>query len=168
MSLKTNRAHSSHKMKKLTVVLTDCMASGTLTINPDQSEKIEKEIESSDKRKRSVDTCLRCHYCAHDAKNWDELLEHLQSYRQCFDHYRAKARKICPICDKPFKQVRKHIYDVIKGGGKLDNEKHDLHEKFFALFFSDDKKKKSAKKRYIYEYHDSYPSRSLAPSVAPQ
>ena len=147
MGIKKNAGNCLPKMKKFTIVLTDINKTGTCANNPDESEKIENQIETSGKRKRSVDTSVRCDYCAHAAKNMDELLDHLKSYRQCIDHYRLKARKMCPVCDKPFVLVRKHVYDVIRRRVKFDQEKHDLHEKFFGLFYNDDSKKKKAKKR---------------------
>ena len=147
MGLKLNAGIFLPKMRKLTVVLTDINETGKGANHPDKSEKNENQIETSGKRKRSADTSVRCDYCAHAAKNFDELLDHLKSYRQCFDHYRLKARKMCPVCDKPFVLVRKHVYDVIRRRVKFDQEKHDLHEKFFGLFYNDENKKKNAKKR---------------------
>jgi hypothetical protein len=147
MGIKKNAGNCMPKMKKFTIVLTDINKTGTCANNPDESEKIENQIETSGKRKRSADTSVRCDYCAHAAKNMNELLDHLKLYRQCFDHYRSKSRTICFLCDKTYVQVRKHVYDVSKTKGKLDPEKHDLHEKLLGIFYNNDKKKKTVRKR---------------------
>jgi len=148
MTLKTSARNSSLKMKKLTVALTDISAIAEASANhPDQSDQIENQIQMINKRKRSADTSLVCDYCGHAAKTWNELLEHLQSYRQCFDHYRSRNRTMCSLCDKPFKQVRKHVYNTMKRRVGLNSEMHDLHEKYFVIFYKEDKRKKNTKKR---------------------
>ena len=147
MGLRKNAGNCSPKMKKLTVVLTDIYETETSANHPDKSEKNVNQTETSGKRKRSSDKSVRCDYCAHAANNMDELLDHLKLYRQCFDHYRSKSRTICFLCDKTYVQVRKHVYDVSKTKGKLDPEKHDLHEKLLGIFYNNDKKKKTVRKR---------------------
>ncbi|CAG5088617.1 Oidioi.mRNA.OKI2018_I69.PAR.g11902.t1.cds [Oikopleura dioica] len=148
---------SPHVVKQLTIALSDCAIVDNVTpthnaITPDESAASDAIPE---KRKRCPPTRLingtrkikqmspQCDHCGHIADDSHRLLEHLDLYKNCLDYYASK-RMHCLICDKSFKQLRRHLLDTIKRGNKDETQNQILHEKYATLL---KKHEKPTKKR---------------------
>ncbi|CAG5098241.1 Oidioi.mRNA.OKI2018_I69.XSR.g15493.t1.cds [Oikopleura dioica] len=56
-----------------------------------------------------------CASCRAVFESWEELIVHIEDDQHCKRYYVDENKNFCFICDRPFKVLRTHCHDVLKG-----------------------------------------------------